>query len=91
MLPAPRVDLLYTQFPIELSPTEWTALEHGEPPRVRVNDSPEAVLLLAEQYERLKEIIEFADVDPQALYPVIADITPDDWEDLSAYPHAEKP
>jgi hypothetical protein len=78
------------QSSFELSPNEWASLEHGEPLRVRVNDSREAVLLLAEQYERLKAFVDFANADPKALYPAIADVSPEDWEDLSAYPHAEQ-
>jgi len=77
------------QTPIQLSSNDLTMLEHGQPLRVRVNDGQEVVLLLAEQYERLKQCIDFADTDPKALYPLIADVSPADWEDLSAYPNAE--
>jgi hypothetical protein len=64
-------------------------LERGEPVRLHANGAQEVVLVLAEQYERLKQCIEFADADPKALYPLIANVSPDDWEELSAYPHAE--
>jgi hypothetical protein len=76
--------------PIELSADELTTLSRGEPLRLRLNGATEAVLVLAEQYERLKKCIEVADADPKALYPLIANVSPDDWEELSAYPNAEK-
>jgi hypothetical protein len=78
------------QPPIQLSADELSMLERGEPLRLLVNDAQEAVLVLAEQYERLKQCIDFADADPKALYPLIADVSPEDWEELSAYPNAEK-
>lgn len=65
-------------------------LERGEPLRLLVNEAQEAVLVLAEQYERLKQCVDFVDAHPKALYPLIADVSPEDWEDLSAYPKAEK-
>jgi len=65
-------------------------LHRGEPVHLRANDTQEVVLVLAEQYERLKRCVEIADADPKALYPLLADVMPGDWEDLSAYPGAEK-
>jgi hypothetical protein len=46
--------------------------------------------VLADQYERLRQCVDFANTDPESLYPLIADVFPDDWEDLSAFPSAEK-
>jgi hypothetical protein len=65
-------------------------LERGEVLRLQANDAQEVVLVLAEQYERLKQCMDFADIDPKALYPLIADVSPEDWEELSGYPNAEK-
>lgn len=65
-------------------------LERGEPLRLRVNDGQDVVLVLAGQYERLKQCIDFSEADPKVLYPLIADVSRDDWEELSAYPKAEK-
>jgi hypothetical protein len=78
------------QPPIELSSDELAMLHRGEPVHLRANDTQEVVLVLAEQYERLKRCVEIADADPKALYPLLADVMPGDWEDLSAYPGAEK-
>lgn len=75
---------------IQLTAGELEALTHGQPLRVRINDSQEGVIVLADQYERLKQLVDTGDADPRVVYPLIADISPDDWEDLSAYPHAEK-
>ena len=74
---------------IQISAGELDLLAHGQPLRVRVNDSQEAVLVLAEQYERLKKFVDTNETDPRVVYPLIADISPEDWEDLSAYPNAE--
>jgi hypothetical protein len=76
--------------PIQLSADELATLERGEALRLQLNGTHEAVLVLADQFERLKRCVDFADADPKALYPAIAGISPDDWEELSAYPSAEK-
>lgn len=78
------------QSPLQLSTSERTLLERGEPLRLQVDGGSEVVLVLAEQYDRLKQCIDFAEADPKALYPLIAEVSPEDWEDLSAYPDAEK-
>lgn len=78
------------QSPIQLSVDELALLDRGEPLRLRASNDQELVVVLAAQYERLKQCIEFADADPRAVYPIIAEVIPDDWEDLSAYPRAEK-
>jgi hypothetical protein len=41
------------------------------------------VLIKAEQYERIKAVAGGGDVE--AMYAVLADIEPDDWEDSSHY------
>ena len=76
--------------PIHLSSDELAALERGEPLRLLVNDSQPVVLVLAEQYDRLKQCADIAEPDPKLLYPMIADVMPQDWQDLSAFPTAEK-
>ena len=49
------------------------------------------VVVLADQYARLKQFaIADNELDPRAVYPLIADVSPEDWDDLSNYPHAEK-
>jgi len=75
---------------IQLSADEWAALQRGEPLHLQDKNAHELVLVLADQYERLKKLIDVADDDPKAYYPLIANVLPDDWEDSSAYPHAEK-
>jgi len=75
--------------PVQLSADELAVLHRGEPLRLSVG-AEEVVVVLAEQYERLKRSIEGADADPMAIYPLIANVLPEDWEDLSAYPTAEK-
>lgn len=82
--------MVFMNLPIQLSADDLASLERGEPLHLLVNNDQEAVLVLAEQYARLKQCIDFADADPRSLYPLIAEVSPDDWEDLSAYPNAEK-
>ena len=74
---------------IQITAGELEALTHGQPLRVRINDSQEGVIVLADQYERLKQLADVGDADPTAAYPLVAGISPEDWEDLSAYPNAE--
>jgi hypothetical protein len=75
--------------PLHLSSDELAALQRGQPLRVLANEIQPVVVVLAEQYERLKRYVDFAEADPESLYPLIADVLPDDWEDLSAFPSAE--
>jgi hypothetical protein len=78
------------QHAIELSSDELAALERGEPLHLQDSSAHQLVLVLAEQYERLKQFVEIAETDPKPIYPIVADVLPEDWEDLSAYPSAEK-
>ena len=64
-------------------------LHRGEPLHLQVNDSQEVVLVLAEQFKRLKQFVDSC-ADPKSLYPLIAEVSPGDWEDLTTYPSAEK-
>ncbi len=43
------------------------------------------VLMRADQYEKIKAMTGGEDVE--AMYPLLAEIEPDDWEDLSLYDH----
>jgi hypothetical protein len=78
------------QSPIQLSSDELAMLERGEVLRLQAIGAQKVVLVLADQYDRLKQCIDFAEADPKALYPLIAEISPEDWADLSAFPNAEK-
>jgi hypothetical protein len=76
--------------PLQLSSDQLAALQRGEPLRLLANESQPVVLVLADQYDRLKQCVDVADIDPRSIYPLIADVLAEDWEDLSAYPTAEK-
>jgi len=41
------------------------------------------VLMRAEQFEKIRALIDGDGVE--AMYPLLADIVPDDWEDISHY------
>jgi hypothetical protein len=58
--------------------------EHGEAPVYVVDPDTNAgyVLIPVERYERI-ELIADTD-DTEAMYPLLADIEPDDWEDVSS-------
>jgi hypothetical protein len=75
--------------PLQLSGDDWAVLGRGEPLRLSV-DKQEVVVVLAEQFERLKQCADEATIDHKAIYPQIASLMPTGWEDLSAYPTAEK-
>lgn len=45
------------------------------------------VLMRAEQFEKIRAIVDGDEVE--AMYPLLADATPDDWEDISH--HDRKP
>jgi len=77
------------ELPVQLSDDELATLHRGEPLRLSAGDE-DLVIVLAEQYEQFKRCVEGASVDPKAIYPLIANVMPEDWEDLSAYPTAEK-
>jgi hypothetical protein len=71
---------------LRLSSEQRRAIEeHGGTP-VYVTD-PDSdrnyVLLRAEQYETLKAGT--GDVEADDFYPLLAEITPEDWEDASCY------
>ncbi|HWU41066.1 MAG: hypothetical protein WBQ11_13810 [Isosphaeraceae bacterium] len=59
--------------------------EHGGAPVYVVDAITGAsyVLMRAEQFEKIRAIVDVEDV--QDMYPLIADIEPDDWEDISRY------
>jgi len=46
------------------------------------------VLIPEDVYQRLKAAL--TDTDPDALYPLLAEICPEDWEDSSNYGVADK-
>jgi hypothetical protein len=59
--------------------------ERGGAPVYVVDSATNAayVLMRAEQFERLKVLLDGDDIE--AMYPLLADVEPDDWEDISRY------
>jgi hypothetical protein len=59
--------------------------ERGGAPVYVVDASTGAsyVLMRAEQFEKIRAIVDGDDVE--AMYPLLAHIEPDDWEDISHY------
>ena len=68
----------------ELTPEQRRELGGSEPARAVDPESKQTyVLVRAEIYDRLKSILD--DVDPETMYPLLAQIEPDDWENGSVY------
>ena len=48
------------------------------------------MVLRADVYDRVKGLFA-GDVDPETMYPLLAEISPEDWEDPSVYGITAKP
>lgn len=74
---------------IELTQEQHEALQHGTEPVPAIDrvTSTEYVLIRKDVYERLRILLD--EDDCRLLAPLLMDLDPEDWEDLSAY--AEKP
>ena len=70
----------------ELTNENLLAVAKGEPFRFVAEETKiEFVVLRADVYDRLKMLITSDDVDPETMYPLLAEISPDDWDDPSLY------
>ena len=74
---------------IELTQEQHEALQNGmEPvPAIDRATNTEYVLIRKDVYERLQSLLD--EDDCRLMAPLLMDLDPEDWEDLSAYP--EKP
>ncbi len=68
---------------VELSEEQRQELSRPEPVVVDPLTQEAYVLVPKEVYDRLKVLLE--DDDTGLMYPLLADIDPEDWEDASAY------
>jgi hypothetical protein len=66
---------------IELTPEQRQELMQAEPAVIDPQTRETYVLVRKEVYDRLKGLLE--DDDPRLMYPALADIDPEDWEDAS--------
>jgi hypothetical protein len=59
--------------------------EHGGAPIYLLDETTSVgyVLMRAEQFEKMKTLSDADDVS--SMYPLLAEISPDDWEDASNY------
>ncbi len=70
----------------ELSPEQRQELGGPEPARaVDPQTNQTYVLVPSDVYDRLKILASVDDIDPEAMYPLLADLAPEDWEDPSVY------
>jgi len=73
---------------IELTQEQIRALstEGAEPARVLNPATKQSyVLVSADVYERLRNLLAATELDPEALYQRIAELDPEDWEDPAVY------
>ena len=73
---------------IRLTPEQHEALtgNGNTPPRAVDPVTNKTYILMDEQtYERLKGLLLEGDVDPETMYPLLAELTPEDWEEASIY------
>ncbi len=77
---------------IELNEQHLEAVAKGEPFRfIAPTTNIEFVVLRADVYDRVKELFANDDVDPETMYPLLAEIVPEDWEDPSVYGISPEP
>ena len=77
---------------IELTEERLEAIAKGQPFRfIAPGNDIEFVVLRADVYDRVKTLITGDDVDPESMYPLLAEISPEDWDDPSAYGVTSKP
>ncbi len=71
---------------IELTEENLEAVAKGEPFRFTAPETAlEFVVLRADVYDRVKMLFTGDDVDPETMYPLLAELSPEDWEDPSVY------
>jgi hypothetical protein len=71
---------------MELTNEILEAVARGKPFRFTTSEKDvEFVVLRADVYDRLKGILTGDDVDPETMYPLLAEISPEDWEDPWVY------
>jgi hypothetical protein len=77
---------------IELSEQNLDAAAKGEPFRfIAPGTTIEFVVVRADVYDRVKALFADDETDPETMYPLLADIAPEDWEDPSVYGVSPKP
>ena len=67
----------------ELTDEQRQELYAAEPTAVDPQTHEEYVLVRKEVYQKIKGLL---DDDVEAMYPMLADLDPEDWEPLSNYP-----
>jgi hypothetical protein len=68
---------------IELNEEQRQELAQPEPIAIDLLTRQKYVLVRKELYDRFKTVLEEDDV--RLLYPLLAELDPEDWEDASAY------
>ncbi len=68
---------------MKLSAAEKEAINNGKPVRFQ-DDEVDCVVLRTDLYEKWKTALE-EEHDPETMYPLLAELSPEDWEDPSVY------
>ncbi len=71
---------------MQLTSTQLESVRNGQPLRFRVPDPPgEFVVIPAEWFDRWHALLRPEDADPEKMYPLLAEVSPGDWEDAATY------
>jgi hypothetical protein len=74
---------------IELTEQQRLELTLSDTPRALDPLTGNVYVLVPENvYQHLKDVL--GDADPEAMYPLLGEISPEDWEDRSIYGVADK-
>ncbi len=68
---------------IELTEEQRQELAGAEPLAIDPQTQEEYVLVRRKVYQKLKGLL--GDDDPRLMYPMLADLDPEDWEDAAVY------
>jgi hypothetical protein len=79
-----------TQMSSELSQAIQKA--GGEPLRIIDPSTKQTYVVVREEvFERVRALLDVDEDDPRVFYPLLADMSPEDWEDGSVYGLPERP
>jgi hypothetical protein len=64
----------------------------GEPLRIVDPATKKTYVVMREEvFDRVRMLLDVDEDDPRAFYPLLADLSPEDWEDGSVYGLPESP
>jgi hypothetical protein len=71
---------------MQLTAEQLETVEQGHPLRFSLpGRKTELVIVRADWFDKVTDLVQGDQDDPDSCYPLLADISPEDWEDGSAY------